>query len=268
MHAEHVGAAPFARHLVVLVIGTCGLGGLVGSNRLRNESLFARLRHARIIAIYAVGVSLDETRERMVREQLAARGITDQRVLDAMRRVRREQFVPPDHAGAAYEDRPLPIGEGQTISQPYMVAVMTEALRVEPDNHVLEIGTGSGYQTAILALLASDVISIERHESLAAAARRVLTAVGNTNVQIVVADGSEGWPDGAPYDRILVTAGAPAVPETLVNQLAPGGRLVIPVGPPGLQHVTIVDRTAEGFHTTTGDACVFVPLVGRQGWPG
>ena len=202
----------------------------------------------------------------MVRSQLAGRGVADQRVLEAMRAVPRHLFVPPQSAHQAYDDRPLPIGEGQTISQPYMVAVMTEALGVEPDSHVLEIGTGSGYQTAILARLARDVISIERHAPLAERARDVLTSLGIQNVTVLVADGTEGWPAAAPYDRILVTAGAPSVPESLEPQLAPGGRLAIPVGSAGLQHLTIIDRTPGGFDTRVGEACVFVPLVGRHGW--
>lgn len=205
-------------------------------------------------------------RERMVRTQLAGRGIADERVLEAMRAVARHLFVPADSAHQAYDDRPVPIGQGQTISQPYMVAVMSQALGVEPDSHVLEIGTGSGYQTAILARLARDVISIERHAPLAERAQDVLTSLGIRNVTIVVADGTEGWPPAAPYDRILVTAGAPSVPESLQHQLAPGGRLAIPVGPAGLQHLTIIDRTPEGFDTRVGEACVFVPLVGRHGW--
>jgi protein-L-isoaspartate(D-aspartate) O-methyltransferase len=205
-------------------------------------------------------------RERMVRTQLTARGVTDQRVLDAMGEIPRHLFVPAGSAHQAYDDRPLPIGEGQTISQPYMVAVMTQVLGVQPDDHVLEIGTGSGYQTAILARLARDVISIERHAPLADRARDVLTGLEIQNVTVIVADGTEGWPPAAPYDRVLVTAGAPSVPESLQQQLAPGGRLAIPVGPAGLQHLTIIDRTADGFETRLGEACVFVPLVGRHGW--
>ena len=213
-------------------------------------------------------VDVHDARERMVRTQIAGRGIDDPRVLEAMRAVPRHLFVPSHGAHHAYEDRPLPIGEGQTISQPYMVAVMTQALGVEPADHVLEIGTGSGYQTAILARLAHDVISIERHAPLAERARAVLADLAVPNVDVVVADGSEGWPPSAPYDRILVTAGAPAVPEALRAQLAAGGRLVIPVGPAGLQYLTIINRTESGFETRTGEACVFVPLVGRQGWSG
>lgn len=208
----------------------------------------------------------DDARERMVRTQIASRGVDDPRVLAAMRTVPRHLFVPPGSAHQAYDDRPLPIGVGQTISQPYMVAVMSQALGINPDDHVLEIGTGSGYQTAILASLAKDVISVERHAPLAEQSRKVLDQLSIANVEIVVADGTEGWPSSAPYDRILVTAGAPAVPEALQAQLALGGRLVIPVGPPGLQHLMIITRTEEGFESRTGEACVFVPLVGRHGW--
>jgi protein-L-isoaspartate(D-aspartate) O-methyltransferase len=211
-------------------------------------------------------MDFDSARERMVRTQLAGRGIDNARVLEAMRDVPRHLFVPEHSASAAYEDRPLPIGEGQTISQPYMVAVMTQVLDARPNDHLLEIGTGSGYQTAILARLAREVVSIERHEPLAIRARAVLEALGAGNVTVVIGDGTEGWPASAPYDRILVTAGAPAVPSALQEQLATGGRLVIPVGPPGLQHLTIINRTPHGFDSRTGEACVFVPLVGRHGW--
>lgn len=213
-------------------------------------------------------VDVNDARDRMVRTQLAGRGIDDPRVLQAMGTVPRHLFVPSHSAQYAYDDRPLPIGEGQTISQPYMVAVMTQALGVAAGDHVLEIGTGSGYQTAILAALAHDVISIERHPPLAERARALLDQLAVTNVTVVVADGTEGWPGSAPYDCILVTAGAPAVPEALQAQLAETGRLVIPVGPPRLQHLTIITRTESGFQSRTGEACVFVPLVGRHGWSG
>ena len=205
-------------------------------------------------------------REAMVATQIERRGVRDRRVLEAMRSVLRHRFVDAHLEPFAYDDRPLPIGEGQTISQPYMVAVMTEALGVGADDRVLEIGTGSGYQTAVLAQLAREVISIERHAPLADRARGLLEDLAVDNVTVIVGDGSEGWPAGAPYDRILVTAGAPNVPETLRTQLAPGGRLVIPVGPSGLQHVTIIDRTPDGFRERLGDACVFVPLVGKHAW--
>ncbi len=204
----------------------------------------------------------------MVETQIAARGVTSEVVLTAMATVPRHLFVPESLAAQAYSDHPLAIGEGQTISQPYMVASMTEALAVQPGDRVLEIGTGSGYQTAVLARLAARVVSIERHATLAARAREVLARVGAANVEILVGDGTEGAPELAPFDRILVTAGAPAVPDTLRRQLADGGRLVIPVGPSGFQRLTVVDRDGDRFSTREGEACVFVPLIGRHGWPG
>jgi protein-L-isoaspartate(D-aspartate) O-methyltransferase len=213
---------------------------------------------------------MDETAARldMVEQQIAARGVSDERVLAAMREVPRHLFVPTGRRAEAYDDRPVPIGEGQTISQPYMVAIMTAALAPRDTDRVLEIGTGSGYQTAILARLAASVISIERHQTLADEAANRLRELDLGNVRIVVADGTEGWPEGAPFERILVTAGAPAVPETLRSQLARGGRLVIPVGPPGLQRLTTVERHGDRFETREGEACTFVPLVGRHGWDG
>ena len=209
----------------------------------------------------------DETeRGRMVDEQIAARGVSDGRVLAAMRAVPRHRFVPAAHQDQAYADRPLPIAEGQTISQPFIVALMTATLEVRPADRVLEVGTGSGYQTAVLAHLGGRVISIERHPALAEGAARVLRELDIAGVDIVVGDGTEGWPAGAPYDRILVTAGAPAVPETLIAQLADGGRLVIPVGSAGLQHLTVVERMGGQVQVREGEPCVFVPLVGRHGW--
>ncbi len=213
--------------------------------------------------------AMDEQRRRleMVETQIAGRGIREPRVLEAMREVPRHLFVPEAHRSRAYDDHPVPIGEGQTISQPYMVAIMTESLAPAPGSHVLEIGTGSGYQTAILARLSARVISVERHAPLAARAREVLDAIGIENVRIHVGDGTAGFPEGAPYDRILVTAGAPAIPQILLDELADGGRLVIPVGPPGLQHLVIVDRRGDQFDRQQGDACVFVPLIGAHAWP-
>lgn len=207
-------------------------------------------------------------RERMVERQIAARGVRDARVLDAMRTVPRHLFVPDAVRRHAYDDRALPIAEGQTISQPYMVAVMTEALAPAAHHRVLEIGTGSGYQTAVLSRLCGIVFSIERHAVLAAPARRTLDSVGAANVVIHVGDGTEGLLQNAPFDRILVTAGAPSVPDSLQAQLAPQGRLVIPVGPAGFQHLTIIDRrTDDAFDRRESEACVFVPLIGRFGWP-
>ena len=201
-------------------------------------------------------------------EQLVARGIRDARVLDAMQRVPRERFIPPASRPQAYADRALPIACGQTISQPFMVAVMTEALALEGRERVLEIGTGSGYQTAVLAELAREVISIERWPDLADAARATLAALGYTNVSVVVGDGTLRDPAAAPFDRILVTAGAPRVPDTLQQQLAlDGGRLVIPIGPPEQQWLTVVERHADRFVHSVREACVFVPLVGEYAWP-
>lgn len=209
-----------------------------------------------------------QAREQMVETQVAARGIHDPRVLEALREVPRHLFVPEAVRHQAYDDCPLLIGEGQTISQPYMVAAMTATLAPAETDRVLEIGTGSGYQTAILARLAASVVSIERHASLAKHATEVFRALGLSNVRVIVGDGTEGYPPGAPYERILVTAGAPVVPEALTAQLADGGRLVIPVGPTGLQRLTIVDRRGETLQEREGEGCVFVPLIGRYGWPG
>ena len=202
----------------------------------------------------------------MVERQIAARGVRDPRVLAALREVPRHVFVPEGLRSSAYDDRALPIADAQTISQPYIVAIMTELLGPGPAHRVLEIGTGSGYQTAILSRLAGRVFSIERHAGLASAAGRLLTTFGITNVEVHVGDGTEGWPAEAPFDRILVTAGAPSIPDALREQLADGGRLVIPVGPSCFQHLTIVDRAGTGFAEQQHDACVFVPLIGRHGW--
>jgi len=207
-----------------------------------------------------------ERRVHMVEHQIAARGVRDPRVLEALREVPRHLFIPAGQKTHAYEDRALPIASGQTISQPYIVAIMTELLAPEPHHRVLEIGTGSGYQTAILARLSRYVISIERHPELANAAEQVFASSGLTNVNVRVGDGSEGLPEESPFDRILVTAGAPAIPESLKQQLAEGGRLVIPVGPSGYQHLTVIDRFGNDFEQQEREACVFVPLIGRHGW--
>jgi protein-L-isoaspartate(D-aspartate) O-methyltransferase len=205
--------------------------------------------------------------DRMVTEQLAARGIRDPRVLDAMRRVPREAFVPPELRREAYSDRALPIGGGQTISQPYIVAAMTAALELAPHDRVLEIGTGSGYQAAILVELAGNVITIERRPDLAAGAIARLEALGYSTIRVVVADGTSGFQPGAPYDAILVAAAAPQIPAALMEQLADGGRLVIPVGTREHQVLTVVRRVGDKFVERSGDGCVFVPLVGAFGWP-
>src|SRR5512141_2053348 len=198
-------------------------------------------------------LDLAALRARMVDDQLVGRGLRDERVLQAMREVPRHLFVPPALCDEAYADRPLPIGEGQTISQPYMVAAMTAALAPDPGGRVLEVGTGSGYQAAILGRLARQVVTIERHASLAEQARAALAEAGLTNVRVVVGDGSQGLPEEAPFDGIMVTAGAPEVPQVLMQQLADGGRLVVPVGPPHYQTLTIVTRNGGEFLTSLGE---------------
>ena len=206
-------------------------------------------------------------RRRMVEEQVRGRGVKDPRVLDAMLRVPRHQFVPEGLASQAYSDFPLPIGERQTISQPYMVAVMSEALQLCGDEKVLEIGTGSGYQAAVLALLARQVFSLERIPALARQARRTLDACGFARVNVRVTDGTFGWEEEAPFDAIMVTAGAPAIPAAYRDQLAPGGRLVIPVGDRLSQVLVRVTRRGErDFHEERLFGCRFVPLVGTHGW--
>jgi protein-L-isoaspartate(D-aspartate) O-methyltransferase len=205
--------------------------------------------------------------EGWIADQLVARGIRDARVLDAMRRVPRHAFVQDDALWLAYADRALPIGDGQTISQPYMVAVMTEALRLQGHERVLDVGTGSGYQAAILAELARDVITIERRPELADAARERLVRLGYRNVRVIVGDGSVGREEDAPFDGILVAAASPRVPESLKHQLADGGRLVIPVGSAEEQRLTIVSREGERCLESIREGCVFVPLVGAEGWP-
>ena len=202
----------------------------------------------------------------MVDEQIAARGVREASVLAAFRAVPRHFFVDPSYWPQAYDDHPVSIGEGQTISQPYMVAVMTEELQVEPDHKVLEVGTGSGYQTAILAELARRVFTIERHRSLSDQAAIVLDELGYGNIRYRVGDGTLGWPEAAPFDRIIVTAGGPSVPAGLVGQLAIGGRLVLPVGSSRHQNLTTVTRTEEGTREHIGCGCVFVKLIGQEGW--
>jgi protein-L-isoaspartate(D-aspartate) O-methyltransferase len=205
-------------------------------------------------------------RHRMVAQQLEGRGLADRRVLEAMRTVPRHLFVPTGSEMVAYDDRPLPIGEGQTISQPFMVGIMTAALALAPEARVLEIGTGSGYQAAVLAFLAREVFTIERHPPLAERAREALDRAGITNVHVRVGDGTEGWPEESPFDGIIVTAGAPSAPDTLIDQLADGGRLVVPIGPADHQLLTILTRRDDRIERETSEACVFVPLVGRYGW--
>ncbi|QNN22049.1 protein-L-isoaspartate(D-aspartate) O-methyltransferase [Planctomycetales bacterium ZRK34] len=204
--------------------------------------------------------------ENMVQGQLRFRGVTNTRVLDAMRMIPRHLFLAPELRGRAYEDVALPTLDDQTISQPYMVAVMSASLGVGPEDVVLEIGAGSGYQTMILAMLARRVVSIEQHAGLAEQARQRMAEFGITNVDIHVGDGTLGWPDAAPYDRILVTAGAPRVPQPLIDQLADPGRLIIPVGPRDAQTLNTLEKRHGQINETEGLACRFVPLVGAEGW--
>ena len=204
----------------------------------------------------------------MVEKQIRARGVRDPRVLAAMRVVPRHAFVPPELAAAAYDDLPLPIGEGQTISQPYMVASMTEALELSGAESVLEIGTGCGYQTAVLSLLAREVYSMESRLPLAEAARQRLAALGYQNVQVLAGDGTLGWPDDKFFDAILVTAAAPEVPPPLMAQLAEGGRLVLPMGGPEEQRLMRLHRRAGVISTERFYPCRFVPLIGRYGQGG
>jgi len=206
-------------------------------------------------------------RQRMVTEQLQRRGIRDERVLRALGKVHRHRFVDEALVGRAYGDYPLPIGEGQTISQPYMVALMSEALDLTGEERVLEVGTGSGYQTAVLAELSGKVFSIERIKSLADRAVRILDSLGYYNVLVKVGDGTLGWRDEAPFDRIIITAGAPAIPEPLIEQLAIGGRMVVPVGEPNGQVLQKGVRSAGGMHWSELGSCVFVKLIGQQAWP-
>lgn len=208
-----------------------------------------------------------QARQRMVRDQIRARGITDERLLAVMEQIPRERFISPAEQSSAFADRALPIDFGQTISQPYMVAAMTQCLQLEAHHCVLEVGTGSGYQTAILARLAREVYTIERVEPLQDAARTLLTSLGVTNVIYRIGDGSIGWPERAPFDRIMVTAGAPEVPPALTRQLIDGGRMAIPVGEPGEQILTVVERRGEKVHETPQFACRFVRLIGQEAWP-
>jgi protein-L-isoaspartate(D-aspartate) O-methyltransferase len=207
-----------------------------------------------------------QMRARMVEEQLRSRGIRDERLLAAMAKVPREEFIASEDAANAYGDFPLPIGEGQTISQPYIVATMVEELELNPEDRVLEVGTGTGYQAAILGELAADVWTIERHPELADRARENLRRLGYANVHVLHGDGSLGLAKHAPYNKILVAAAAPRVPEMLVAQLADGGRLIVPVGSRSEQQVEVIRKLGEQVSITKHDLCRFVPLLGAQGW--
>ena len=209
----------------------------------------------------AANSAYSNLRMEMVDAQLRGRGIRDPRVLDAMARVRRHEFTPEPYRAQAYEDHPLPIAEEQTISQPYIVAIMLEALALQPSDEILEIGTGSGYVTALLAELAAHVVSIERHASLADAARQLLSAMGYQNVKVITGDGSAGFAECAPYDKIIVSAAAPQLPLALVNQLAEGGRMIVPVGREDSQQLQLIEMRDHEPHTIFRELCRFVPLV-------
>jgi protein-L-isoaspartate(D-aspartate) O-methyltransferase len=208
----------------------------------------------------------DRARHEMVETQIRKRHVTNDRVLECLERVPRHEFVPAEFRGRAYEDAPLPIGEGQTISQPYIVAAMTAALRLKGDERVLEIGTGFGYQAAILACLAKEVFSVEFRAALATEAAERLARLGYKNVHVHCGDGTLGLPEFAPYDAILVAAAAPSVPAPLLAQLADGGRMVVPVGGVENQDLHLIERSHETFRTTMLEPCRFVPLLGAHGW--
>lgn len=215
---------------------------------------------------FADSASFDEQRREMVEQQLRRRGIRDVRVLEALLEVPRHEFVSEEFRAQAYEDHPLPIGKEQTISQPLIIAISLQALALTGSECVLEVGTGSGYQTALLARLARQVYSVERHPELAETADRTLKRLGFSNVQVSVRDGSQGWREHSPYHAILVSAAAPLVPRSLLEQLADGGRMVVPVGPPHTQELLLVCRNGPTTTTETVDGCRFVPLVGAEGY--
>lgn len=208
-----------------------------------------------------------DERSRMVERQIIARGIKNRRVLDAMRQIPRHLFVPPQYERVAYDDNPLPIGCGQTISQPYIVALMTELLDPQADDRILEIGTGSGYQAAILAVLAKSVTTIERIPQIAGIALSNLKKMGIANVTILTGDGTTGLPEQGPYNGIIVTAAAPHVaPQPLIDQLADGGRLVAPVGDRNIQELLRISRKGDHYEESRSGGVRFVPLIGRHGW--
>jgi len=207
-----------------------------------------------------------QARQEMVETQIRRRHITDSRVLECLERVPRHEFVPTEFRDRAYEDVPLPIGEGQTISQPYIVAAMTAALRLQGDERVLEIGTGFGYQAAVLACLAREVFTVEFRAALATEATERLARVGYENAHVHCGDGTLGLPEFAPYDAILVAAAAPSAPAPLLAQLAEGGRMIVPVGDVENQDLQLIERSHDTFRTTMLEPCRFVPLLGAHGW--
>lgn len=207
-----------------------------------------------------------DSRELMIERQLKARAISNEAVLAAMSKVPREQFVAPELKEHAYEDRPLIIGCSQTISQPYIVASMLQALELRPEDHVLELGTGSGYQTALLCELAFNVVSIERHATLAQLAQEHLAGLEYRNFEIVIGDGTLGFLPRAPYDAIVVSAAAPEIPQPLIEQLAVGGRMVLPVGSRELQDLILVRKSSDSIFRVRLDGCAFVPLIGEEGF--
>jgi len=213
-----------------------------------------------------MAVDLVEARERMVVDQLRGRGIKDEAVLAAMRAIERERFIPPDYAEHAYDDNPLPIGSAQTISQPYMVALMSEVAALGGNERVLEIGTGSGYQTAVLARLAREVYSIETVPALHERARIILNSLGCTNVRLRCGDGSSGWPEAAPFDAMLVTAAMPGIARPLLEQLTPNGRLVAPIGEDELQALVRVRRLNGSWQEEYFGECRFVKMTGKLGF--
>lgn len=207
-----------------------------------------------------------KARQRMLECDLKGRGITDPDVLRVMEEIRREEFVPGQYQSQAYSDGPLPIGLGQTISQPYIVALMTEELRLNPDCEVLEIGTGSGYQTAILCMLVKKVYTIERFAQLSESAQSLLNRLGINNVEFYIGDGSCGWPEQKTFDRILVTAAVPNIPEPLLKQLVDGGLIMAPIGPPGIQELIVCQKTKNKLTERFICDCRFVKLLGKYGF--
>jgi len=208
----------------------------------------------------------ERARKRMVKKQIVRRGLRDERLLTAFESIPRHMFVPEEYQYAAYDDSPLPIGSSQTISQPYIVALMTDLLQLEGNERVLEIGTGSGYQAAILSMIAEEVHTVEYLPELATTADKLLKELGLDNVHVHVGDGSLGWPEASPYKGILVAAAAPQTPKTLLDQLEDGGRLVLPVGGRGAQNLEIWERVENNFESRVETAVAFVPLRGEKGW--